>query len=125
MQKNWTDALKLCGFILMYEPHHQIAKEYLPILEKKVALLESQGESSSGSEGARSSDDDSSDSDSTEDDSDDNSTTDSSDDDEKEQIKKLVEKVECKESGSNDDDDIKIPGLCLFICYFWVRCTKC
>lgn len=98
MQKNYPDALKLCGFILMYEPHNALAKEYLPILEQKVAILEDRGESSSESDsGPGASDDSSDESDSTTDDSDDDSSSDSESD---EKIKK----------DSDDLDDIVIPS---------------
>lgn len=41
MQKNWKDAHKLCKFILMYEPNNETAKEFLPLIERKLEITES------------------------------------------------------------------------------------
>lgn len=41
MQKNWKDAHKLCKFILMYEPNNETAKEFLPLIERKLEISES------------------------------------------------------------------------------------
>lgn len=79
MQKNWKDAHKLCKFILIYEPHNQTAKEFLPLIETKLAITESD---SSENESDSESDDDDDDIDSDEEsdsDSDSDSDTDESD----------------------------------------------
>lgn len=78
MQKNWKDAHKLCKFILMYEPNNATAKEFLPLIEQKLELNESD---TSGEETDDDDDDDDSDEDSDSDDSDDDSdsTSDESD----------------------------------------------
>jgi len=99
MDKNWKDALKLCGFILIYEPNNATAKEYLPLLEKRVSQIESQGESStSGS--SSSSDDQSDESESTTDDSDQDSSSDDDSDD---------RKTESLKTEQDDDNDVEIP----------------
>lgn len=41
MQKHWKDAHKLCKFILMYEPNNETAQEFLPLIETKLAITES------------------------------------------------------------------------------------
>lgn len=102
MDKQWHDALKLCGFILMYEPQNTIAKEYLPILERKVEEIDSRGDSTSGSEDSNS-DSYSDDSESTSDDSGTDSDTSESENETK--AKKCLEKIEEKD----DNDDIEIP----------------
>ena len=85
MEKKWKDAYKLCGFILMYEPENLTAKEFLPLIEKKIDLIATEDSSSSN--------DDDEDSD-TEDESTENSGDDSS-----------------KDEDSNDDDsDVQISG---------------
>ena len=99
MDKNWKDALKLCGFILIYEPNNATAKEYLPLLEKRVAQIESQGESStSGS--SSSSDDQSDESESTTDDSDQDSSSDDDTDD---------RKTKSLKTEQDDENDVEIP----------------
>jgi hypothetical protein len=119
MQKDYPNALKLCGFILIYEPHNALAKEYLPLLENKVLQIEERGESTSGESSSSDSDLTSSDEESSSDDS----STDSdsgSGDSKKEQMKKRepIKKNEAsktkalgKISEDDDDDDVKIPGL--------------
>lgn len=98
MEKKWKDAQKLCGFILMYEPNNTIAKEFMPLIERKVIAIESD-ESDSDNEAGNSSNSSSDESDSTEDDDDDDSTDDSgssgSEDDEKN-----------KKASHNNDCDI-------------------
>jgi len=80
MQKNWKDAHKLCKFILIYEPHNETAKEFLPLIETKLAITES--DSSENESDSESDDDDDDDIDSDEEsdsDSDSDSDTDESD----------------------------------------------
>ena len=119
MDKNWKDALKLCGFILIYEPNNVTAKEYLPLLEKRVAKIESQGESSSSSSsddsdgpegGGDSTESDASDS--TTDDGD--SDGDSSSGNDYDSVKKLKIKIL-----ENYDDDIEIPCKNIILASFY------
>lgn len=39
MDKKWEDAHKLCRFILMYEPNNSTAREFLPLIERKIELM--------------------------------------------------------------------------------------
>lgn len=98
MAKNWEDAHKLCGFILIYEPHNALAKEYMPILTRKVEQILSQGESEdeTGSDGSGASSTESDESDSSEDS--DDYDSDYSD----------------YERNQDDNDDVEIPGIEFF-----------
>ena len=92
MEKKWRDAYKLCGFILMYEPENPTAKEFLPLIEKKIDLIETE-ESSSSNE-----DDKDNENSDTEDESTEESDENSDDDDD----------------SDDDDNDVQIPGkFCL------------
>ncbi len=87
---------------MIYEPNNATAKEYLPLLEKRVAQIESQGESDS-SDSISSNDDESGESESTTDDSDqDSSSTDDSDDQEANKLEKIFQK--------DKDKNIEIPS---------------
>lgn len=119
MQKDYANALKLCGFILIYEPANALAREYLPLLEKKVLQIEDRGESADGaSSSSGDSDLSSSDDSSTSDDSDTDSDSDSGDEarGRRRDLAKRngVERKNAKgleATSESDDDEIKIPGL--------------
>ena len=38
LAKNYGDSLKLCKIILRFAPDHELAKEYLPVLEEMITL---------------------------------------------------------------------------------------
>ena len=38
LTKNYGDSLKLCKIILRFAPDHELAKEYLPVLEEMITL---------------------------------------------------------------------------------------
>ena len=38
LAKNYSDSLKLCKIILRFSPDHELAKEYLPVLEEMITL---------------------------------------------------------------------------------------
>lgn len=98
MEKKWTEAHKLCTFILMYEPNNRTAKEFLPLIETKLNTEESDesSEESSDSESTddddEDSDDDDEDDDSDDDESDSEDSTDAADNDEDEKDKKKKSK---------------------------------
>ena len=87
MQKNWKDSHKLCKFILMYEPNNETAKEFLPLIETKLAITES--DTSSDESDSNDDDDDDDDEESNEEsDSDSDSSSDSDTNDSKNQLDK-------------------------------------
>lgn len=119
MQKDYPNALKLCGFILIYEPANALAREYLPLLEKKVLQVEDRGESTdAASSSSGDSDLSSSDDSSTSDDSDTDSDSDSGDE-ARARRRSLAKRngVERKRTkglqaiSESDDDGVKMPGL--------------
>jgi hypothetical protein len=84
MQKNWKDSHKLCKFILMYEPNNETAKEFLPLIETKLAITESD----TSSDESDSDDDDNNEDDDQE--SDEESDSDSDTDDSDDQVNKKI-----------------------------------
>ena len=38
LTKNYSDSLKLCKIILRFAPDHELAKEYLPVLEEMLTM---------------------------------------------------------------------------------------
>ena len=91
MLKKWEDAHKLCKFILMYEPGNKTAKEFLPLIESKLADTESEESSDESS-------DDDEDEDDEEDEDDDESDEDGSEEED--------EKEENGKKEFDDDDDV-------------------
>lgn len=103
MQKQWEDAHKLCKFILMYEPNNKTAKEFLPLIEHKLA--ESDNENDEDDDDEDDDEDDSSSDESDDDESgDDTSSDDNGSDEEKDKKLKHVK----HEITTDDDDDVQI-----------------
>ncbi|XP_063226501.1 uncharacterized protein LOC134533136 isoform X2 [Bacillus rossius redtenbacheri] len=50
MMKDYENALKYCKLILQYEPHNVTAKEFYPLIQEKIKLLEEAQETSSSRE---------------------------------------------------------------------------
>lgn len=91
MKEDWQDALKLCKFILMYEPDNAEAREFLPLLEQKASEEESEDEEEDDDEDDE--DDDSEDKSDNDDDDDDEDEDEDEEDDEPidEEKKKRIE----------------------------------
>jgi len=81
LAKNYSDSLKLCKIILRFSPDHELAKEYLPVLEEMLTLQQSEESEDEGEE------------ESSEDDTDLSSNSDTSDESEDENLADSLESV--------------------------------
>merc|ERR1712212_751887 len=57
LAKNYSDSLKLCKIILRFSPDHELAKEYLPVLEEMLTLQQSEEDDSDEEESSEDGDD--------------------------------------------------------------------
>ncbi|CAF0902757.1 unnamed protein product [Brachionus calyciflorus] len=120
MEKKWTDAQKLCKFILMYEPNNKTAKEFMPLIESKINEFDEEEDEDDESSDETEEDDNDDDSDEDED-SDDDSDEDEDDEDENEEEidsgndqkleKDLEKKLRLNNIDYDDDADILTPSV--------------